>query len=386
MASEGSPGETDTPRRIRVAQVITSVVLGGGGQVISAIARNIDQSRFEMDVYCVLEGGELVDYVRSFGFRVHFLPICHTRGFVRYHIGPWLQLVRMLQRGRYDIVHTHLFRADLVGTVAAMAAGRRVVVKTLHNMGTRRRTYHRVVDRLLAPFIRRVVCVSEAQRLVTVRRDGVDDRKVVVIRNGVQMERFERSRGAREAAAGLGLDPARPIVGTVGRLIEEKGHAYLIQAMPEIIRRHPGTQFLIVGGGPLQPTIEREARDSAGTGVVITGLRPDVPELLGLMDVFVFPSLSEGSPIAALEAMAAGIPVACTDIPALQEIMRPQDTCLMFRAGNAASLADAVCRMLGDSELRRTLAEQARKMVRTEYSEQGMIRAYEAMYRDLLGE
>jgi glycosyltransferase involved in cell wall biosynthesis len=195
------------------------------------------------------------------------------------------------------------------------------------------------------------------------------------------MDRFERPVDRGALAASVGLDPGRPIIGTVGRLIAEKGHTYLAQAMPEIARRHPGVQLLIVGGGPLQAALEREIRECTDAPTVITGLRPDVPDLLQLMDVFVFPSLSEGSPIAALEAMAAGVALACTDIPALAEIVRDGETGLVFSARDPVALADAVCRLLGDTTLRKALAARARERVRSEFTEAAMARSYEALYR-----
>ena len=84
-----------------MAQVITSVVLGGGGQVMSALARNIDRTAFEMDVYCVIEGGELVEYIRSLGFRVEVLPICRSRGPVRYDPAGWARLAARLRRRKH---------------------------------------------------------------------------------------------------------------------------------------------------------------------------------------------------------------------------------------------------------------------------------------------
>lgn len=385
METESIAAAAQPGRRLRIAQVITSVVLGGGGQVMSALARNIDRTAFEMDVFCVIEGGELVDYIQSLGFRVEVIPVCRTHGWPRYDLARWAQLVSSLRRGRYDLVHTHLFRADLVGTVAAVAAGRRPIVRTLHNMGTRKARYHRVVDRVLNTMTRRIVCVSETQRLASIERDGFRPSQLTLIRNGVRVERFEAPRDRAAIATSLGLDPARPIVGTVGRLIREKGHRYLFDAIPQIVTRVAGAQFLLVGDGELRRELEARIAGLGGAKVIITGLRPDIPELLGAMDVFVFPSLSEGSPIAALEAMAAGVPLACSDIEPLQEIVHQGRTGLMFRQRDADALAVATCRLLLDRSYAAGLAARAREEVRAAHSEAAMARAYERLYRDEVG-
>lgn len=369
---------------IRVAQVITSVVLGGGGQVMSAFARNIDTSAFAMDIYCVLEGGDLVDYIRSLGFKVAIMPICRERGTLRYDARLWGRLAGHLRRGRYDVVHTHLFRADLVGAVAAAFAQCPVVVKTLHNMGTRKKAYHRAVDRILNRLVyKKIVCVSESQRVLNIGRDGIDPAKAVVIHNGVDPARFKPGQRNESLAARIGLIPGRPVIGTVGRLIEEKGHRLLIEAMPRIIEKFPDVQLLVVGDGPLRKELEHSA-SSRGCRLVVTGLRSDVPELLGAMDVFVFPSWSEAFGIAVVEAMAGGVPVACSAIPALLEIVSDGVNGLVFDSHDEAGLADRVCRLLGEPELRQALVSHGLVTARRRFSEAEMIRQYERMYSSLV--
>jgi len=371
-----------SPRRLRVAQVITSVVMGGGGQVISAFSRHLDKSKFQMDVYCIIEGGELVDYIRSQGFNVTVLPIFNQVGRLHYSPTQWLRLAKALRRGSYDVVHTHLYRADFVGGIAALIAGRRHIVKTMHNMGTTKTKYQHAMDQLLHRIATRVVCVSETQRAHIMHIERCPNRKFEVIHNGVDLSRFDIDFDREKLAVGLGLDVSRPIVGTIGRLIEEKGHSYLLQAIPLIAQRFPGIQFLLVGDGPLREELERQIRALRCMNVVITGMRMDVPELLGLMDVFVFPSVSEGLPIALLEAMAAGVPVACSDIPQLLEIVTHNKNAFVFPSEDWRGLAEAVCGLLGNTSLRSMLSLGARAIVEAEFSESSMIRAYEQLYSE----
>jgi len=369
--------------KIRVAQVVTSVVLGGGGQVISAIARHLDRAAFEMDVFCIIEGGELVDYIQSQGFNVAVIPV-RTRGSrPHYSLSAWLQLTSMLRRRKYDVVHTHLYHADLVGGVSARIAGCRVVVKTLHNMGTRRTSFQHAIEvMVLNRIARKIICVSRSQANHLLKHGGMDPSKLVTIHNGVDASRFRAPRDKAASAISVGLDPSKPVVGTVGRLIEEKGHEYLLQAVPLIARRVPGVQFLIVGDGPLRHDLERRILQLRDTRVVITGLRSDVPELLGLMDLFVFPSLSEAFGIAVIEAMAAGVPVACADIPALNETVRRGVTGEIFPGQDPEALAASVCTLLENADLRRSLAERAQNWVRESFTESAMVRAYERVYRE----
>jgi glycosyltransferase involved in cell wall biosynthesis len=281
----------------------------------------------------------------------------------------------------YDIVHTHLFPADVVGRIAAVLARRPHIIKTLHNMGAWKKKRHLLIDSILGLFTDRVVCVSDYQRDVVIRQEKLSPSRVVTIRNGVDVMMFQRSIDRKYAASHYGIDPAKLTVGTVGRLIEEKGQIYLLQAIPLILKEYPDTQFLIVGDGDLKEQLLNYLRDKTYRNLVhIIGLREEVPQLLSLMDVFVFPSVSEAGPIAPLEAMAARCPVACSSIPPLREIVVDGVTGLHFKPENHQSLAEVVNRLLGDSDLRNQLTENAYKAVEFNLTETHIIRALEKLY------
>ena len=124
-------------RRIRVAQIITGLELGGGGAVVSTIGRALDRTRFEMDVYCVNEGGDMQPELERLGYRVVWLEGAwdYRRRLTPYSVRQILRLAGMLRASQYDVVHTHIFPADVIGRVAARLAGVPVMVKSLHNMG-----------------------------------------------------------------------------------------------------------------------------------------------------------------------------------------------------------------------------------------------------------
>lgn len=371
-------------KQVRVAQIVTGLVLGGGGQVMSTIARNIDRSRFYMDFYCVIEGGDYRDEIEELGFSVTVLPAYDFRRLIPYNPREVFRLARHLRDGRYDIVHTHLFQADVVGRTAARLAGIRSVVKTMHNMGRWKTHRHLTVDRILNRWTKKVICVSDYQRQEVMRQEGLSPERVVTIPNGVDIRRFDVVVKRSEYLRSFGLRPDHPVIGTVGRLIEEKGHIYLLRAVPLILSHHPNAQFLIVGDGRLRESLNSFLDKQPYAGVVrFAGLRPDIAELLSVMDVFVFPSLSEGFPIALIEAMAARRPVACTQIPQLRGVIVDGQTGIFFRPADPLSLADAINRMLSDAPLREYLVRNAFERVRENYSEVRMMRTIENLYIDL---
>jgi glycosyltransferase involved in cell wall biosynthesis len=374
------------PRKLRIAQVITGLVLGGGGQVMWTIARNFDRAQFDIDVFCVIGGGELLPELDRLGVPVRIIPAYDSARLLKYRPRCVRELARALRAGRYDLVHSHLFQADIIGGLAARIAGTPRVVKSLHNMGAWKRSHHLLAERLLVGRADRVICCSRYLAESAVRQERLDASRVVTIHHGVDPSRFRPviDRGAYRAS--LGLDPSARVVGTIGRPIAEKGHRYLLEAIPAIRAVHPDTQFLIVGEGPLRAEMAAWVRENGFDAVVkLAGARPDVPELLSLMDLFVFPSLMEGLGIAVLESMAARVPVITSDIRPLSEIVRHNENGFLVEPRNAAAIAAAVNVILSDPTNAQRLATQAFEDVVANFSERQMVAAHEQVYRDVCG-
>ncbi len=352
---------------------------------MSMMARKVDRTRFEFDFYCIIEGGAYQEEIERLGFKVVVMPAYNHRRLITYDLREILRLAGYLRRGQYDIVHTHLFRADVIGRLAARMAGRRLMVKTLYNMGRWKTRQDVALDRILNRGTQKIICVSEYQRQEAIAQEKLPPDKVVTIPFGVDVNRFRVNVERGNLLRSFGLDASRPVVGTVGRLIEEKGHTYLVQALPRILERHPSAQFLIVGDGHLRESLVSAVDKLGFSGVVrFAGLRPDVAELLSVMDVFVFPSISEGLPIAVIEAMAARRAIACSSIPQVSGVIVDGRTGLYFRPHDSVTLADALDRLLSDPALRERLAADAFEWVRENYSEQQMVRSIEAIYTELL--
>lgn len=374
-------------RRIRVAHVITGLELGGGGAVVSTIGRALDRTRFEMDVFCILEGGDMQAELERMGYRVVLLEGAwdYRRRFFTYSVRDIVRLSRMLRAGQYDVVHTHIFPADTIGRVAGRLAGVPVMVKSLHNMGQWKTTRHIVVDRVLSRWTGAVICCSAFQLDAASAQERIRPGIGVVINNGVALHRFDVPRSPALARE-LGLDPERPVVGTVGRMVEAKGHKYLIEAIPQVLARRPDAQFLFVGDGHLRALLWEQLPASARPNVCFAGARPDIPELMALMDVFVFPSISEAFGIALIEAMATRLPVVAFDIRPLSDIVVPGETGVLVPAYSSAPLAQGLITMLEDPAQRAAYGASGRRRVEAHYTDEQMVRATEDIYVRLLAE
>lgn len=213
-----------------------------------------------------------------------------------------------------------------------------------------------------------LIYTSEADRAT----DGRDSAAHVVYL-GIDVERFARARPV--------LAHDGRLVGNVGRLAEQKGQGFLIDAAPRVLERHPDVRFVIVGDGELRTELEQRA-SSVGIAdrFLFTGARDDVPELLASLDVFALPSLFEGLCYAVIEAQAAGVPVVATPVGGVRETVVPGETGVCCVPGDPVSLADGIVWLLEHPEEARRMAGNARSRVAERFSERRMVDETLALY------
>lgn len=363
---------------IDVLYLITDLDVGGAERVLLETVRRLDRRRFRPVVSSLAPAGALAREFARLGVPVRALGMRGPADAARA-----AGLLRLLRRERFDILHTHLFHANVLGRLAARAAGVPVVVSTVHVAEPRR--WHVLLEGLTSGLVDRFVTVSEAVRRYMLRRAHLPAEKVLVIRNGVDPARFRLPRGRFRRAEGIG--PEEFLITTVGRLDVQKGLVYLLRAAREVAARRPEVRFLVVGEGPLRDRLLRE-RDALGLGerVRFLGFRRDVPRILVDSDLFVLPSLWEGLPIALLEAMAAGLAVVATDVEGVREAVTHEQEGLIVPPGDPEALAAALMRVVEDAGLRERLAASAHRRAVEEFGWEKVVAATMALYERLLSE
>lgn len=260
-------------------------------------------------------------------------------------------LVRHLRRIRPRLVHV----VDVwpLAFLAARVAGVPRVLVTHHTPALPRRddVFGRIAWRLGWAMRPTVIYTSAADR-------AADGRAGVVVPLGIELDRFAVER--------------RPegIVGTVARLVEQKGLDTLVDAVPRVLERHPSVRFVVVGEGPLRAELERRA---GALPVELLGQRDDVPEQLARFDVFALASRYEGLCLAVIEAQAAGVPVVATPVGGIVETVVDGETGLIVPVDDPGALADAIVRLLDDRALATRLATEARSRVRARFSIETMV-------------
>ena len=292
------------------------------------------------------------------------------------------------QKLRIELLHVQFKKEQLLATGAARRLGI-PVLWTEHGAlpGPLARfrpalwLYRRMASKASA-----IICVSEAVKRDLIAR-GVPTSLLRVCRNGIHLSeipsppvRDARRQRVRES---LGIGKGELVVAAVGRLSWVKGLCYLIEAVPSVLQRVDATRILVVGDGPeLAHLVKLAAARGVSDQIIFTGHRDDIDDVLAATDVVVMPSLNEGMPFAALEAMVAGVPVVASRVGALPELLDEGRAGILVQPGKPRELASGLCEILVDADKRTRLAKAGRARVVEHFSFEAMIDCSEAVMRE----
>ena len=366
---------------MRILQLISSEGYYGAESMLVALAGALSRQGCDCTVAVFRDSRnphiEVADEARRRGVAVETVP-CDGR----WDRGSVRHIRRLLGRYRADVLHSHGYKADLYGYAAARP-GSAALISTCHNWPSQRpvmRAYA-TVDRFVLRGFDRVAAVSDAVADI-LRRSGIEPKKVSVISNGVDLERFRCASPhlRREIACGR-----EPLVGFVGRFVPGKGGEVLLAAARKVIAEYPEARFAFIGDGPLRGAWRLLARSlGIEDRVVFTGSRTDMPEIYASLDIVVLPSLNEGMPMCLLEALAAAKPVVATRVGAIPRIVVPGITGLLVEAGDESGLAAAILRLLRDPELSAQCSSNSRRRATERFSCEAMAREYIGLYEEAL--
>ena len=371
-------------RPIRVMRVITQLSRGGVEAKLAELLPLLRQRGFEVSVCCIKEAGSLAHRFADVGIPVHVLPVRS-----RLHPIGILRLARFMRQQQIDIVHTHMYAANITGTVAARLARAPVIIANVHNVGKFGSRRQVLQDRILSRFRQTTVCVSERVKADYLKATGLSDERVMVIYNGVDTERFRPIWQARKPAPhcevrrhfGIGED--EHVLIAAGRLIPQKSPELLISAFKIVHRSFPETRLLILGTGELCGDVVAMTDKLGLSGsVIFAGYREDIAECLAASDVFVSSSVKEGFSNVLLEALASGLPAVVTDVGGNREALRDGWEGFLCKP-SAEDLAERIRRILGDSELRERMSKISRERA-MEFSLERMAEQTAALYHRLL--
>jgi glycosyltransferase involved in cell wall biosynthesis len=365
-------------RPLRVLTLLDTLRPGGAERVAVTVAARLDRRRFD-PIVCVSRRSpqsplkEMLDEAR--------VPVITLDRAHRASLSKWRTLVALLRRERIDVLHAHMFGSNVWGTLLGRIAGVPVVIAHEHGSPLDDDPVRHAIDReLIGRGAHAFVAVSYADRARLLERAGIPDRKVRVISNGIA----PLAEPQADVRAELGIPNRAPVIGTLSVLRREKALDVLVEASALLRQQFPELRVLIAGAGReearLRALIEKHGLEKT---VLLLGFRPNVPDVLAAIDVAVFSSDREGSPLAVLESMAAGKAIVATSVGGIPALVQHEEHALIVPPRDAAALADATARALRDRTLRDRLGRNAQARQRREYDVQTTLQSLEDLYEQL---
>ncbi len=316
-----------------------------------------DRTRFNASLVS-LRGKDLSeDTLEQFGIDVTYL------GRHKFDPATFTHLLKVLREKQADVVHLHGYGATTFGRMCAAWMG---IPAVLHEHANHTTTpwFQQLADRALARYTDIAIGVSASTAEFTTRARRVPAERTHVVYLGAPLDEFARRRGADEIAAArraLGVPDGAIAVGTVTRLMPSKGNQYLIEAAPAVLTAHPEVRFFLTGEGELEADLKAQAAAlGLGDRFVFTGFARDVAAVYSALDLVVFPSLWEGTPLTAFEVLAMGKPIVATDADGLLDVLADGRDALVVPKANGPALAAAIVRLIEDPALAARLAAGAR--------------------------
>ena len=367
------PGGRD---RIRVVELLATGSNGGAQEHVFNLMSRIDQTRYDVSI-CSLTGGSAIRKLERAGFPVCVIEAADDADAVE-------SLAAHLAAVRADVIHNHMYHAEVIGTQAALRVAeaglpRPFVVGTVHSSRIRSADDVALL-RELTPLMDHVIAVSTS----IVRKidgEGRHGAPVSLIYNGIDLQRYDNLVPCCTLREEYGLPAEGPIVGVVARLEQEKGHPTLIEAWPHVQAVYPDATLLVIGEGSRLETLTAQVQElGIERSVIFTGRRDDVPEVTKSLDVAVLPSYREAQGLTILEAMALSRPVVASNVGGIPEMIEDGKTGLLVPPHDAVALGDAILRLLQDHPLADTLGRAGHDLVHDRFCVELMVRAVESIY------
>lgn len=366
--------------------MIDSLGHGGAESLMPPLLKRMKDLAIEPRV-CVMQvraGNPIAVELQKIGIPVDMIWIKNLRNPFRF----W-SLIRYIRRNPPDIIHTQLETSDILGTLAAWLL-HIPSVSTLHTLGkstTRIRKHWRNFLRWnsLKIFARRVIAVSNATRQHYLGL-GFKKEKLVTIYNGIDPDSFSRDHLQPTSKSEiLGLPEDSVILTTVAVLREQKGIQYMLHALPAIIAKVPKLHYVIVGDGEYRECLEQLSRSlGISKNVFFMNHRTNIPEILAVSDVFVFPTLEDALPTVLLEAMAAGLPIIACDVGGVPEIIENNVNGVLIQPAKPADLVDSCLHLINDRHFANRLAVEAQNTVLERFDIHRQVENLAALYRKML--
>ncbi len=374
--------------RAHVLTLSDTIGLGGAEQVVFVLNRSLDRESFRPTV-CLTRhpsvadpSGEFESLERIELLRAAGVEVLQLRRRSSINVFAWLQLIRFIRSQHVDIIHAHKFGSNFWGAVIGKLTKVPVVLAHEHSWSFEGQRLRRWINRsIIGRFATAVITVSEADRRRMSEVVGIPPDRIVLVPNGIPPLPPGDGMAIRRE---VGIPDGARVLVTLANLRPEKALHLMVEAVALLRASFPYVYLLIAGGGDREPLEALAAELGIADAVVLLGVRLDVANVLAAGDIAVISSDFEGSPLSAMEYLAAGLPVVATDVGGLPDLVRQGENGLLVPRRDPVALAAAVGELLSDPARAAEMGERGRLLQREQFSLDAMIRRLEALYTDTL--
>ena len=363
--------------KVNLLHLIDDIDIGGTERGLLNLVSSLDWNKYN-SLVCSFEKGPLASAFETQGIE----PIIMEK---RYSCDLILlfKLLRLIQEKRIHLIHCRLLFATIYGGICASLL-RIPFVVSIHGKSIFELKRGITSLRMAERYARKIIAVSKSLKDELTEIFGLKPEKITVIHNGVDFNKYSNCVSAVSKTK-LGIKSSDYVIGSVGTLRSVKGYEYLLLSVPKVLQIFPNTKFVIAGDGPLKEELQKLACElNIQHDVIFLGYRKDIPDVLSAFDIFVLPSLTEGSPNALLEAMASSKPVIATKVGGIPEIILDGTTGVLVPSKNSAKLSVAILDLLEDENKRIAMGNAGFERVKEHFSPEATARKYEQVYEEAL--
>lgn len=375
--------KSSNKHKITVLHILSSAGIAGGERYLQDLIKYAGRSIKHLIV--LPYAGPFMQVLEE--YKCHFIIINMKK---KLSIRAIVALVQYIKNHKVDIIHTHGYRANFYGRIVCMIRGVKNV-STVHvslydyiDTPLLIRYTYIFLEKILSYWTSIFICISNSMK-EDILNHGIDPRKIVVIQNGVDLERFYPRPAREKLKEELGINTNGHVIGTVGRMVTEKGQKYLIEALKYLKDEWKGLRCLFVGDGPMLPQLKKMVFDYGIEDMCIfTGIRKDIELIYPVLNQFVLPSIREPFGLVLLEAMASGIPVIATDSGGPAEFVKSKINGILVPPRDSKGLASQINWLLSDKEKAQKIGKEGLKTVKKGFNVRNTTMRVEQIYHTLL--
>ncbi|MFC2149632.1 glycosyltransferase [Candidatus Auribacterota bacterium] len=366
--------------KINVLLLTLNSRIGGTERMILGLAKGLDKDKYDPVICALVGNGDLISEAKNIGIEAVDLKMMGPLDFTVF-----FKIRRLIKQYKISILHTFLYHTNILGRIIGKTSGVPVVISTQRSTDEWRKFYHVFFDKITAGMADVIISNSVAGKNRLVETEQIPQDKIRVVYNGIEIDAEKCAKIGMEIRAALGIAPETKVIGTVANLKPAKCLRYLISCIPHVMKEFPDIKVVIVGYGPLRRNLERLAGAlNVSDKVIFTGFQPDAVCYTASFDVFVLPSIWEGTPVSLMEAMALGKGIIASGVGGVPELIRSGKDGVLIPPENIGELSQMIIKLIAEPQFCRILGQSARQRMLSDFPLERMVKDTEAIYRELL--